>query len=502
MKGKERAHRDAHFQEELESLKARVARLTSLLEQTFRNASGEGLSNRPTIFVKPSETAQPEETMSEHGQEPPYNPAFVHSVPPTLALAVIDPFANESHKTKSSNGIDQDKMTALEAWIRAIEGLDLYDLVRAAEMCLVLNVVVPKKFCVPEFIKYTRTQCPITHLKSYCNKMVEVIHDEKPLMHVFQDSLSGAALSWYMRLDNTKIRKWKDLVDVFVKQYKYNMDITSDRTSLSNPEKRDKESIRKYAQRWRDLAAQVHPPLLDKEVVTLFANTLKDPYYEHVMGGSAQQFTDVVEVAERIEQWVKSGRISAPVEKKGFEGKRKEVDHVEGSYRGRKNAFQKYHTPSSLPQISNINLNPTFTTRKPEPQTKHQRFQEQLPPLLFPLNEMYQKLLSIGHIAPEPLTPLQPPYPNWYKLDLTCEYHAGVAEHNIHTCSAFKKGFMHWIKAGWITFKGTPNMSLNPLPNHASGTGSVNALEVECFGNLKAPMARARCEEGSVHSRG
>jgi hypothetical protein len=58
------------------------------------------------------------------------------------------------------------------------------------------------------------------------------------------------------------------------------------------------------------------------------------------------------------------------------------------------------------------------------------------------------------------------------------------------------------IKTGWITFEGTPNMSLNPLTNHASGTESVNAPEVECSRNLKAPMARARCEDGSVYSRG
>jgi hypothetical protein len=333
-------------------------------------------------------------------------------------------------------------------------------------MCLVPNVVVPKKFRVPEFIKYTGTQCPMTHLKSYCNKMAEVVHDEKLLIHFFQDSLSGAALSWYMRLDNTKIQKWKDLVDAFVKQYKYNMDIALDRTSLSNLEKRDKESIREYAQRWRDLAAQVHPPLLDKEMVTLFANTLKDPYYEHVMGSSAQQFTDVVVVAKRIEQGVKSGKIFALVEKRGFEGKKKGVDHVEG----RKKPFQKYHTPSFSPQITNINLNSSFPAKKPEPQTKHQRAQEQLPPLLLPLNEMYLKLLSIGQIALEPLTALQPPYPNWYKPDLTCEYHAGTAGHSIHTCSAFKKRLMHLIKFGWITFEGTPNMSSNPLPNHASST--------------------------------
>jgi hypothetical protein len=75
-------------------------------------------------------------------------------------------------------------MVALEARIRAIERVDLYK-VRAAEMYLVSNMVVPKKFRVPEFIKYIGTQCPITHLKSYYNKMVEVVHDEKLLMHFF-----------------------------------------------------------------------------------------------------------------------------------------------------------------------------------------------------------------------------------------------------------------------------------------------------------------------------
>ena len=75
-------------------------------------------------------------------------------------LAVFTPFANESYKAKSSNNIDQDKMAALEARIRVIEWVNLYDLVRAAEICLVPNVVVPKIFRVHEFIKYSGTQCP------------------------------------------------------------------------------------------------------------------------------------------------------------------------------------------------------------------------------------------------------------------------------------------------------------------------------------------------------
>jgi hypothetical protein len=51
--------------------------------------------------------------------------------------------------------------------------------------------------------------------------MAEVIHDNKMLIYFFQDSLSGSALSWYMWLENVKIKKWKDLVEVFLKQYKF-----------------------------------------------------------------------------------------------------------------------------------------------------------------------------------------------------------------------------------------------------------------------------------------
>jgi len=92
-------------------------------------------------------------------------------------------------------------------------------------------------------------------------------------------------------------------------------------------------------------------PILNKEMVTLFANTLKAPYYEH----------DDVAVAERIEQGVKSGRIYALIEKRGFEGKGKEIDYVEGGYIGKRNSFQNYHTPS---QIVNINLNSPFPKKK------------------------------------------------------------------------------------------------------------------------------------------
>jgi hypothetical protein len=51
MEDEECPHRDGYFQEELESLKASGARITSLLEQTLRNTFSESRSNKPPAFV-------------------------------------------------------------------------------------------------------------------------------------------------------------------------------------------------------------------------------------------------------------------------------------------------------------------------------------------------------------------------------------------------------------------------------------------------------------------
>ena len=147
MENEERAHHDAHFQEELDSLKASVASLTSLLEQALRNASGEGPSTRLTAATQTQGMNHQEEVTGV--QDPQQNPTFVQSaVPtPTPTPTVIE----------ASEGIDQDKMATLEARIRVIEGANLYDPVQAADMCLVPNVVIPKKFRVPEFIIHRDT---------------------------------------------------------------------------------------------------------------------------------------------------------------------------------------------------------------------------------------------------------------------------------------------------------------------------------------------------------
>jgi hypothetical protein len=59
-------------------------------------------------------------------------------------------------------------------------------------------------------------------------------------------SLSERTLGWYIRLDNMKIQKWKDLINAFFKHYRYNMDVIPDKSSLQNMKIGDRGFIREY----------------------------------------------------------------------------------------------------------------------------------------------------------------------------------------------------------------------------------------------------------------
>ena len=89
----------------------------------------------------------------------------------------------------------KDKLEVLEKRLRAIEGGSSHEFGDAVGLCLVPDVVIPPKFKVPDFEKYKGTTCPKSHLTMYCRKMATHAHNEKLLIHCFQDSLRGVALN-------------------------------------------------------------------------------------------------------------------------------------------------------------------------------------------------------------------------------------------------------------------------------------------------------------------
>ncbi|RDY05744.1 hypothetical protein CR513_10382, partial [Mucuna pruriens] len=158
---------------------------------------------------------------------------------------------------------------SLEKRLRTIEGGDKYGL-EAVDLCLVLDVGLPTDFKTLEFDKYKGSSCPRVQLAMYCQKMATYIYDDKVLIHCFQDSLIGAALSWYVNLERKRIKTCRDLAEAFLKQYKYN----------------------------------------EKEMVTMLIDTLPSSYYNMILRNVASNFADLMVVGERIELGIQQGKFA------------------------------------------------------------------------------------------------------------------------------------------------------------------------------------------------
>jgi len=74
--------------------------------------------------------------------------------------------------------------------------------------------------------------------------------------------------------------------------------------------KSETETFKGYAQRWREVAAQVEPPLSDKEMLAMFISTVEHPFYKHMIGNVSSNFADIVIIRERIEGGIKKEKLT------------------------------------------------------------------------------------------------------------------------------------------------------------------------------------------------
>ena len=69
------------------------------------------------------------------------------------------------------------------------------------------------------------------------------------------------------------------------------------------------ESFRAYALRWRSIATQVEPPLMESEYVHTFIQTFRGLYYEKLCASVGHSFAEVIQQGEMIEDGVRTGRL-------------------------------------------------------------------------------------------------------------------------------------------------------------------------------------------------
>ncbi|KAL4281308.1 hypothetical protein GQ457_03G011380 [Hibiscus cannabinus] len=396
-------------------------------------------------------------------------------------------FETEKLKTETSKEIE-DRCKRLEEKLEALEVVDTFSGFEANELSLVPDLILPPKFKVPEFEKYDGTSCPRTHLTMFCRRMTGYGRDDNLLVHCFQDSLSGSATRWYNQLSRHQIKSWKDLAKAFLEQYKHVSDMVPDRLTLQHMKQKPNESFRQYAQRWRDVAVQVQPPLGEKETVVIFIQTLEGPILDRLIGNATTNFADLVLSGELIENAVKSGKIDSG-----------------GSSSHRKTSYGKKDHEVNSSGVYNVGYSKSVTISQPDPtaattpsskkpesnSSRPIREKLSITPIPVTYGELFPQLLKEGLVAVNYVSPLQPPYPHWYKPDAHCDFHGGIPGHNIETCITFKRVVQNLLNAGIVSFEKPkmPNTAKNPLPNHEGG---VNVISEENNKIIKADVSKIK----------
>ncbi|XP_054801468.1 uncharacterized protein LOC129305471 [Prosopis cineraria] len=322
--------------------------------------------------------------------------------------------------------------------------------------------------------------------------------DEKFLINFFPESLTGAALTWYMQLDQTKIKRWKDLVDVFMRQYKFNLDTAPTREQLKAMTKKSSESFKEYAQRWRIVASQVQPPMVNSELCSYFIRALPKPFYQHMIGTHVTDFADLMVIGERIDIDIREGKIATSQaessSRKNYDQKKKEgnVNYIQPIRQAATNSQVPYQVEGRNQRQQQFGFRPNKHGQDGERRNVQSRDSRPWPNFGLTNAELYHKLLTAQLLGPRPYKPLGPPYPAWYNPNVVCEYHMGAPGHSIEDCVTFKRNVLDLVDSNHIQLKeeGSSTLTTDPLPNHEK---RVNAIEEEdaCFkssARIRMPM--------------
>ena len=220
------------LEQENRELKEEVARLGALMEQLLaaqnQPAPTPATPAQRTVISEVATSTVPVSTHAPNAMPPGFPwgmpPGFMPDIPaptfaqmpasssvPIAAPPVVHTMPRVDdiiYHSEPSEGADvhekmdamNDQFLELRKELRTLRGKDLFGK-SAAELCLVPGVKIPIKFKVPDFEKYKGNTCPLAHLVMYARKMSTQTDNDQLLIHYFQDSLSGAALRWYMSLD-------------------------------------------------------------------------------------------------------------------------------------------------------------------------------------------------------------------------------------------------------------------------------------------------------------
>ena len=219
-----------------------------------------------------------------------------------------------------------------------------------------------------------------------------------------------------------------------------------DRDQLLAMSHRDKETFKEYAQRWRETAAQISPPLEEKEMTKIFLNTLGPFYYERMIASAPNDFTEMVNMGMRLEEGVRAGRLtkdirsSSGTKKPGSSFQKKKEQDVSMISQGKPKGNANHRPVAAIAPVANlapsVGFTPQFQQQPQQQAQQHGNNQNQnrrfvqFDPIPMSYTELYPALVEQGLVQTKPPPPVPVKIPWWYKAEASCPFHQGAPGHD------------------------------------------------------------------------
>ncbi|KAI5425761.1 hypothetical protein KIW84_031544 [Lathyrus oleraceus] len=283
---------------------------------------------------------------------------------------------------------------------------------------------------------------------------------------------------------------------------------------------KDKETFKEYAQRWRELAAQIVPRLEEKEMTKIFLKTLSSFYHERMISNTPSDFTEMVNTGIRLEEGVREGRLTreegssakrygAFAKKKDGEahavtshiksrrpsvkrktvhpaGNQHQVAHIAPVFRENQQ-YRHHNQQQQLQQYQQQQHRPQQQAYQPrnnnQTSTTYDRKRVSFDPIPMTYAKLYPSLIERKLITPRdpPAIPTNPQW--WYKHELHCVDHFSAPGHDVENCYLLKTKVQDLVRSGILFFEDVgPNVKKNPLPKN--GKSAVNMVQ-GCPGKYK-----------------
>ena len=200
-----------------------------------------------------------------------------------------------------------EKMNKMEEIIKRSRRLD--DLIDYRSLSLFPDVRLPPKFKMPILDKFDGTGCPKSHLKMYTRAMQPLGATEEMLVQMFQNTLTRAALRWFLNVEDTRTQNWEDICKEFHNQYKCNIEVDITTRNLETTKQGPKESFSSFITKWRAKAAQMIMRPSEEDQIQMVVKNLLPIFHKHLFSQYFPNFKAFVIAGTQVEDAINNGML-------------------------------------------------------------------------------------------------------------------------------------------------------------------------------------------------